>query len=88
MCSNAVVATSKSVVQWSASSARLRPGVVYCLVVDLRNILFLPQSLCNGICFLIVSIARATRTWHRFHDNPDRMIWVQPAPWSRCCVLG
>ena len=24
----------------------------------------------------------------RFYDDPDRMVWVQPAPWSRCCVLG
>ena len=24
----------------------------------------------------------------RFYDDPDRMIWVQPAPWSLCCVLG
>ena len=23
-----------------------------------------------------------------FYDDPDRMIWVQSAPWSRCCVLG
>ena len=23
-----------------------------------------------------------------FYDNPGRMSWVQPVPWSRCCVLG
>ena len=24
----------------------------------------------------------------RFYDDPDRMTWVQLAPWSRCCVFG
>ena len=23
-----------------------------------------------------------------YYDDPDRMIWVQHAPWSRCYVLG
>ena len=23
----------------------------------------------------------------RFYDDPDPMIWVQPAPWSRSSVL-
>ena len=23
-----------------------------------------------------------------FYNDPDRMILIQPAPWSRCCVLG
>ena len=24
----------------------------------------------------------------RFNDDPDRMTWAQPAPWSRSCVFG
>ena len=27
-------------------------------------------------------------TKHRFYDDPDLMIWVQPASRSYCCVLG
>ena len=23
-----------------------------------------------------------------FFDDPNRTIWVQPAPWSRYCILG
>ena len=23
-----------------------------------------------------------------FYTDPNRIIWVQPAPWSRCCILG
>ena len=30
------------------------------------------------------------RGWQsrRYYDEPGRIIRVQPAPWSRCCVLG
>ena len=38
------------------------------------------------IFFLVGRVAERVKA--SFLRRPDRMIWVQPAPWSRRCVLG
>ena len=35
-----------------------------------------------------LKLGLSPRARHRFYDNSDYMIWIQPAPWSHCCVLG
>ena len=44
---------------------------------------------CSFSIILKNLLAAWPRVWrHRVYDDSDRMIWVQPAPWSRGCVLG
>ena len=39
------------------------------------------------IAYFIKKKGGPKRQRHRCGDNPDRMIWVQPASWLRCRVL-
>ena len=47
-----------------------------------------------GICLLnsdfgtLMSAVRLKEQRRRYYDDPDCMIWIQFALWSRCCVLG
>ena len=39
------------------------------------------------VCYLSIgSVADMIKRY--CYDDTDCMIWVQPAPWSRCCILG
>ena len=49
--------------------------------------------LLNAKMFQILHFINYSETWSNgqkrcFYDDPDCIIWVQLAPWWRCCILG
>ena len=44
--------------------------------------------LIDVVCFFLRDSAAWPKGQRRcFYDDPDRMTWIQPAPWLRCFVL-
>ena len=40
----------------------------------------------SKMMIMMMSVAEWVKA--SFYNDPNRMVWVQPAPWSRCCFLG
>ena len=52
----------------------------------------IPEELVSDRVNLMLFNFKLSAAWprekkRRFNYDPNRMIWVQLAPWSRCCVL-